>query len=115
MVHLPTLIDDEMVRKRIEAVMQEKNITKADFARRWGCAPQNVNSVLETENLKKLMKIAEVLGCDVSDLITDKKEPQPTINGYVGYDGVVYAIRNVNDLNSLKELINQREHKDTVE
>ena len=95
-----------MVRKRIEEVMQEKGVTKTEFARRWGCLPQNVNSLLETDNLKKLTKIAEVIGCDVTDFITAKeKEPQPSIYGYIEYNGVVYTIKNMSDYNKLQTII----------
>lgn len=97
-----------MVRKRIEEVMQEKGVTKAEFARKWGCLPQNVNSLLETDNLKKLTKIAEVIGCDVTDFITSKeKEPQPSINGYIEYNGVVYTIKCMCDITNLLTIINK--------
>lgn len=97
-----------MLRKRIEDVMQEKGVTKAEFARRWGCLPQNVNSLLETDNLKKLNKIAEVIGCDVTDFISAKeKESQPSINGYIEYNGEVHTIKNMCDLNNLMTIINK--------
>lgn len=95
-----------MVRKRIEEVMQEKGVTKAEFARRWGCLPQNVNSLLDTDNLKKLMKIAEIIKCDVADfLTTNEKEPQPAINGFIEYNGEVYKIKNMSDFNQLTVLL----------
>ena len=97
-----------MVRTRIEQIMQEKGVTKAEFARKWGCLPQNVNSLLETDNLKKLTKIAEVIGCDVTDFITAKgKEPQPSINGYIEYNGEVYAIKCTRDLTNLMTTIDK--------
>ena len=95
-----------MVRKRIEEVMQEKGVTKAEFARRWGCLPQNVNSLLETDNLKKLNKIAEVIGCDVTDFMTTKApQHQHVINGYIEYDGVVYPIKSMSDFIRIQNLI----------
>lgn len=97
-----------MLRQRIEEVMQEKGITKAEFARRWGCLPQNVNTLLDTDNLKKLTKIAEVIGCDVTDFISAKeKEPQPAINGCIEYNGDVYMIKSISDLNKLQTIINK--------
>ena len=101
-----------MVRKRIEEVMQEKGVTKAEFARRWGCLPQNVNSLLETDNLKKLTKIAEVIGCDVTDFMTTKApQPQPVINGYIEYDGVVYPIKSLKDFSKFKTIIETNDNK----
>ncbi len=95
-----------MLRERIEKVMQEKGITKAEFARRWGCLPQNVNNLLNTDNLKKLTKIAEMIGCNVTDFITvNEKEPQSSINGYIEYNGVVYTIKNMSDYNKLQTIV----------
>ena len=97
-----------MVRERIEVIMKEKGISKAEFARRMNIKPQNVNVVLDTDNLKKLMKIAEVIGCDVSDfLVNNNQEPQHVINGFIEYDGVVYAIKSMNDLINFQGIINQ--------
>lgn len=105
---MPSLNDETMVRKRIEEVMQEKGVTKAEFARRWGCLPQNVNSLLNTDNLSKLTKIAEKIGCEVTDFITAKeKEPQPTINGYIEYNGEVHTIKSMSDLNKLMTIIDK--------
>lgn len=98
-----------MVREQIEKIMREKGIPKAEFARRMNIKPQNVNVVLDTDNLKKLMKIAEVIGCDVSDffLKNETKEPPQKINGYVEYNGVVYTIKSVEDLSNLQNIISQ--------
>ena len=97
-----------MVRERIEEIMKEKGIPKAEFARRMNIKPQNVNVVLDTDNLKKLMKIAEVIGCDVSDFLGKKnQEPQHVINGFIEYDGVLYAIKSMSDLINLQGIINQ--------
>ncbi len=98
---MQTLNDVALVRNRIEEIMQAKGMTKAEFARIVGIKPQNVNTLLNTDNLKKLMKIAEVIGCDVADFLTVKpQEPQPTINGYIEYNGEIYRIKSVRDLNN---------------
>lgn len=97
-----------MLKERIEEVMQKKGITKAEFARRWGCLPQNVNNLLNTDNLKKLTKIAEVIGCDVTDFMTSQpQKPQPVINGYIEFDGVVYPIKSMSDFTKLHDFIKQ--------
>ena len=102
-----------MLRENIEKEMQEKGITKAEFARRWGCLPQNVNNLLNTDNLKKLTKIAEVIGCDVTDFMTTSQlqKPQPVINGFIEYDGVVYTIKSMSDFTKFKSIIERDNHK----
>lgn len=97
-----------MLRHRIEDIMQEKGITKAEFARRWGCLPQNVNSLLETDNLSKLTKIAEVIGCDVSDFITaNTPKPKPAIDGFIEFNKEIYRIKSTDDLNNLLKIIDR--------
>ena len=99
-----------MIRERIEEIMSEKGISKAEFARQLGIKPQNVNTLLDTDNLKKLKKIAEVVGCDVADFLANKNiEPQHVINGYIEYDGVVYAIKSMSDLINLQSIISQHQ------
>lgn len=101
-----------MLRQRIEEVMLANGITKAEFARKWGCLPQNVNSLLETDNLKKLTKIAEVIGCDVTDFMTTQaQQPQPVINGYIEFDGVVYQIKSLQDFSKFQAIIEKNNHK----
>lgn len=99
-----------MTRERIEEIMSEKGISKAEFARQLGIKPQNVNTLLDTDNLKKLKKIAEVIGCDVADFLVNKnQEPQHVINGFIEYDGVVYAIKSMSDLINLQGIISQNQ------
>lgn len=74
--------------------------------------PQNVNSFLGAGNLKKLTKIAEVIGCDVTDFMTtNEKEPQPSINGYIEYNGEVYTIKCLSDLNNLMTIIDKSQQQ----
>ena len=99
-----------MIRERIEEIMSEKGISKAEFARQLGIKPQNVNTLLDTDNLKKLKKIAEVIGCDVADFLENKpQEPQHVINGFIEYDGAVYAIKSMSDLINLQGIISQNQ------
>lgn len=93
-----------MVREQIEKIMSKKGISKAEFSRKWGCLPQNVNALLETDNLKKLMKIAEVLGCDVADFMPTK-ERGVVVNGYIEIDGVVHVIKSYDDFIELYNII----------
>lgn len=100
---------DAMLRQRIEEIMLAKGITKAKFASKIGCLPQNVNALLETKNLDKLVKIAEVIECDVTDFMTPKApQPQPVINGYIEYEGEVFAIKSMADFNKLHDKIKKR-------
>lgn len=97
-----------MIKLRIEEILREKRITKSAFADMLGIKKQNVNGVLETKNLDKIQEIADVLGVDYLELITDKEEtPKPTINGFVEYNENIYKIDSKEDLVSLLNIIEE--------
>ena len=99
-----------MIKLRIEQILQEKRITKSAFAEMLGIKKQNVNTVLETRNLDKLQEIADILGVDYFELITDKKEEQKTtLNGYVEYKEKIYRITNKEDIENLLIYIAEKE------
>ena len=93
-----------MIRLRIAEVLQEKGVTKTEFARIMGIQKQNVNSLLETNNIRKIEEIADKLGTKFSDLVTDTDaEPQPVISGYIEFAGEIMKIRSVEDVERVLE------------
>lgn len=97
-----------MIKLRIEQILQEKRITKSAFADMLGIKKQNVNTILETRNLDKIQEIADILGVDYLDLITDKEEAKkPNLNGYVEYKEQVYKVSNKEDLEKLLKVIEE--------
>lgn len=70
-----------------------------------GIKKQNVNGVLETRNLDKIQEIANVLGVNYLELITEKEEaPKPTINGFVEYNE---KISSKEDLENLLQIVEE--------
>lgn len=97
-----------MIKLQIERILHEKRISKTAFADMLGIKKQNVNGVLETRNLDKIQEIANVLGVDYLELITDKEEAKkPTINGFVEYDEKIYKITSKEDLENLLNTIEE--------
>lgn len=95
-----------MIKLQIERILHEKRISKTAFADMLGIKKQNVNGVLETRNLDKIQEIANVLGVDYLELITEKQEEQkPTINGFVEYNEKIYKISSKEDLENLLRTI----------
>lgn len=71
-----------------------------------GIKKQNVNGVLETRNLDKIQEIANVLGVDYIELITEKQEEQkPIIYGFVEYNEKIYKISSKEDLENLLQIV----------
>lgn len=95
-----------MIKLKIEHILREKQITKSAFADMLGIKKQNVNGVLETKNLEKIQEIANTLGVDYLQLITDKEEtPKLTIYGFVEYNEKIYKISSKEDLENLLQTI----------
>lgn len=97
-----------MIKLQIERILHEKRISKTAFADMLGIKKQNVNGVLETRNLDKIQEIANVLGVDYLELITEKEEaPKPTIYGFVEYNEKIYKIASREDLENLLNTIEE--------
>ena len=90
-----------MITLRISEILQERGISKTQFAEMMGVKKQNVNLLIETNNIQKLEQIAEVLGVNFSDLFVDDKQPQAELNGFVEYKGEISRIRNKADLEEI--------------
>ena len=93
-----------MIKLHIAEVLQEKGITKTEFAALMGIKKQNVNSVLETNNIRKIEEIADKLGVKFSDLAVDTDaESQPVVSGYIEFAGEIVKISSVEDIERVLE------------
>ena len=81
-----------MIKLRIAEILQEKGISKTEFAEMMGIKKQNVNLLMETNNLKKLDEIATALDVELSALWKGNNDSVPSINGFVEFNDVVYTI-----------------------
>ena len=95
-----------MIELRIAEILQEKGISKTEFAEMMGIKKQNVNVLLETNNIKKLDEIANALGVELTDLWKVKNNSEPSINGFIEVNGQVFTIKSVEDFNSLYQTLN---------
>lgn len=95
-----------MIELRIAEILQEKGISKTEFAEMMGIKKQNVNVLLETNNIKKLEEIANALGVDITDLWKSKNVSEPSINGFIEINGEVFTIKSVEDFNKLYQTLN---------
>lgn len=95
-----------MIQLRIAEILQEKGISKTEFAEMMGIKKQNVNVLLETNNIKKLDEIATVLNVELSELWKGNNVSVKSINGFVEYGDVIYTIKSKEDFNKLYQIIN---------
>ena len=89
---------------RIIEVMRHQGITKSELGERMGVKKQNVNVLLETNNVEKLMSIASVLGVSLNDLI-QAEQAAPEVKGCIVYKGVVHTINTKQDILDILNLI----------
>ena len=98
-----------MIRLRIEEILRSKGISKTQFAEMCGIKKQNVNTLLETNNIIKLQEIADVLGVKWTDLIEENTTESPFINGYIEFNGEIYSIKSIEDLNNFVAIVNTQQ------
>ena len=72
-----------MIQLRIAEILQEKGISKTEFAEMMGIKKQNVNVLLETNNIKRLDEIATALNVELSELWKGNNVSVKSINGFV--------------------------------
>ena len=96
-----------MIRLRIEEILKERGISKVQFADLMGIKKQNVNVLLETNNIKKLEEIANVLDVKITDLWIDDTPKKDILNGFVEFNGTVYTIKTIEDMTNIITLVNK--------
>ena len=89
---------------RITEVMRLKGITKSELGERMGVKKQNVNVLLETNNVEKLIGIANTLGVSLNSLLVID-EAAPEVKGCIVYKGVVHPVNSKQDIQEILTLI----------
>ena len=89
---------------RILEVMRVKGVTKSALGEQMGVKKQNVNALLETNNIEKLLLIAKVLGVTLNDLV-ETQEATPEVKGCIVYKGVVHPINSKDDIHDILKVI----------
>lgn len=97
-------MDEGKYSERILELMRVKGISKSDLADSMGIKKQNVNLLLKTNNVEKLIGISKVLKVSLNDIIGEYKF-EPDIKGCIVYQGVVHPINSKKDIEEiLKEI-----------
>ena len=80
------------MKLRIDELLEERGIRKADLARKTGLTQSNLNSAIKGGNptIGTLEKIAKALGVEVYELLTDRLPSRP--EGVVYLGGSAYAM-----------------------
>lgn len=88
--------------ERITELMRIKGITKTELAEKVGIKKQNVNILLDTSNIEKLIGIAKALGVSLNDIVG---EAAPEVKGCIVYQGIVHTINSKQDIEDILNII----------
>ena len=90
---------------KVRALIHESGLSQKAYAQSVGIHHITLCNCLKDDNLsmKSLRKIADKEGISISSLLPDsapkeEKAPVTSINGYIEYDGIIEAIRSIEDL-----------------
>lgn len=84
-------------------ILKEKGISKAQFAKTMGVAPQNINKLFGTKNAITLSNIANYLNIPLQVLLTGNETKGRDIHGCVYVDGKPILINGGEDVIKLAE------------
>ena len=96
-------------KERILELMRVKGLSKSELGVAIGVQKQNVNSLLETNNVDKLISIARLLGVTLNDIVgVDVNESD--VKGCIVYRGAVHIINCKQDIEDILNIIQQVGH-----
>ena len=94
-----------MEKLRIKEVLKLNGMTMNQLAEKLGINRVNLsNSINGNPTLKSLLKIAEILEVNISELFA-KPNTKNQISGFLEYNGEIYKIESLSDLDSFIELV----------
>lgn len=82
-------------------MLVKAGITKAKLAEKLGIAPQNIKKVIESKNVKTLIKVAEVLGVTLDVLLYGNEKGETMITGYIEVGGIIHKIKSKEDIENV--------------
>ena len=92
---------------RVKEILEERGLLMKDFADQIGITRETLTRALKgNPQYSTLKAIAEGLDVPITDLFK-QNEAKSNINGYVEYQGKVYIIKSLEDLNKLTETISK--------
>ncbi len=92
-----------MEKLRIKEILKLRGMTMIELAEKLNINRVNLsNSINGNPTLKSLLKIAEILEVDISELFA-KPVAENVVTGYLEYNGEIYKIESILDIEKLIE------------
>ena len=89
---------------RILELMRIKGVTKSELGRMMDVKKQNVEALIKTNSIEKLLGIAKNLGVNLNDIIQQEPIPEE-VKGCIVYKGVVHPINSKEDIQDILNTI----------
>lgn len=83
--------------ERILDIMNSIGLSKSGLATKMGIQKQNVNVLLQTNNIDKLLSIAKILGVSINQIVGED-EASEDVKGCIIYRGVNHLINSKADI-----------------
>ena len=90
--------------ERILELMRTKGITKSELGRMMDVQKQNVDALIKTNSIEKLIGIAKNLGVSLNDIIQEEPLPEE-VKGCIIYKGIVHPINSKDDIQNILNTI----------
>lgn len=84
-----------------DEILKDKGVSKAQFAKALGVAPQNINKLLGTKNALTLSNISSYLNIPLRFLLFGNAEKERDIHGCIYIDGIPHLINGKDDIETL--------------
>lgn len=95
---------------KVKALIDEKGISQAQFAREIGIHPVTLCNMLKDDKVspKTLEKIATTYGFDYQELLPSKEKGIPEISGYIEFNGQIQKVKKLEDLERIVEKLRKQ-------
>jgi transcriptional regulator with XRE-family HTH domain len=93
-----TIFETTYFENHAPEMLSRAGLTKAKLAESLGVAPQNIKKVIETKNVKTLIKVAEALGVTLDVLLYGNEKEATRITGYIEVGGIIHKIQSKEDI-----------------
>ena len=93
--------DKTYFEENADELLNSRSISKAQFAKTMGVAPQNINKLFSTKNVFTLIKAADFLNIPLNVLINGNDASNKDVHGCIYIDGKPNLVNSKADLQTL--------------